>query len=161
MTVPSVSTPRGLLTVKPTQLWWVFLLAGVGLHYGVGQFLRLTLPFPWPVPVAAIVFVIGFVLMIWSWMFFERTKTAIKPTDTPTTFLTAGPYRFSRNPMYLGMLLMLLAAAYATRGVLAFLAPVAFFVTMNGVFIPHEESVMEKTFGEEFRRYRSHVRRWI
>jgi protein-S-isoprenylcysteine O-methyltransferase Ste14 len=161
LTVPTSPLPRGLLTVKPTQLWWVFLLAGVGLHYGVGTFLGWTLPLPWPVPVAIAMFVLGFVLMIWTWMFFERTKTPIKPTDTPTTFLMAGPYRICRNPMYLGMLLMLLGAAYVTRGALALLAPAAFFVAMNGTFIPHEETVMEETFGEEYFRYRSRVRRWM
>ena len=72
-----------------------------------------------------------------------------------------GFYRFSRNPMYLGMLLVLAGIGLWLGNVLALLLAPAFVVIMTRWYIVREEQVLEDRFGEVYRAYRSRVRRWI
>jgi protein-S-isoprenylcysteine O-methyltransferase Ste14 len=75
--------------------------------------------------------------------------------------IVEGPFRFSRNPMYLGMILALLGVCVLLGSPGPSPVPVVFYLIMRFVFIPAEERTMEETFGEEFERYRHAVRRWI
>jgi protein-S-isoprenylcysteine O-methyltransferase Ste14 len=150
---------RSVIELKPTRIAVFYLITALALHYLFG--LRLALPLPYPLAGGIVLAAIGFAVMIWAWAFFEKCKTPIRPVDRPSALVTAGPYRFTRNPMYLGMALMLLGAAYFLRGALMFLAPLLFVLTMNGFFIPHEEGMMEDVFGGEFADYKRRVRRWL
>jgi protein-S-isoprenylcysteine O-methyltransferase Ste14 len=94
-------------------------------------------------------------------MTFRRAGTHINPGEPATTLVTTGPYRLSRNPGYLGM-----AFAYSGIAVLsgalwalALLLPTLFLID-RGV-IRREERYLERTFGDEYLRYRSRTRRWI
>lgn len=79
----------------------------------------------------------------------------------PERIVTAGPFGFSRNPMYLGMLLVLLgvAALYGTAP--GFIFPLVYFGVANGYYIPYEESRMTEIFGDQFLTYKAEVRRWL
>jgi len=148
-----------MLSYRPPRIALAYLAAAVGLHYlsPAGTVLH----FPYRLLGTAFGLA-GFGIMMWAWTLFKRRKTVVCPTlGRSTTLIQSGPYRFTRNPMYLGMLLMLCGAGFFLGSVISFLAPIAFYVTMNEVFIPFEEQNMEQTFGEEFCRYREHVRRWI
>jgi protein-S-isoprenylcysteine O-methyltransferase Ste14 len=72
-----------------------------------------------------------------------------------------GFYRFSRNPMYLGMLLVLIGVGLWLGNVLALLLAPAFVAIMTRGYIMREEQQLEDRFGGEYRAYRSRVRRWI
>lgn len=99
--------------------------------------------------------------MIWAWKLFQEKKTPIRPTDEPSTLVADGPFRFSRNPMYLGIILMLTGVAVWVGSLPMFLAPIAFFIVLSIVFIPHEEKTLERIFGDAYRDYKSKVRRWL
>jgi protein-S-isoprenylcysteine O-methyltransferase Ste14 len=104
---------------------------------------------------------IGFVVMMWAWVSFRQVGTAVCPTEESTVLVTKGIYRFSRNPMYLGLLGMLLGTAFFLGNLVAFIAPVAFFLIIDKVFIPYEEDRLRKTFGVGYERYTSQSRRWL
>ena len=94
---------------------------------------------------------------------FTRARTTVNPLkpESTSSLVVSGVYRVSRNPMYVGMLLVLLGWAVLLSNVLAFLIVPAFVLYMNRFQIGPEEAVLSKMFGEEFATYRSRVRRWI
>jgi len=103
----------------------------------------------------------GFALIASSVIYFKKSATAIRPFETSTALVKGGPYRFTRNPMYLGMVLILIGTAIYL-GSLApwFIIPV-FFLIIQEWFIKHEEPFLENIFGKEYQDYRTKVRRWI
>lgn len=149
-----------LFSYRPPRIALAYLAAAAALHYLSPAGTVLYFPYRLLGTVCGLA---GFVIMMWAWVLFQRKKTAVcvYPPGQSTALIQAGPYRFTRNPMYVGMLLMLCGAAFLLGSVVAFLAPFALYVTVNEVFIPFEERNMEQLFGEEYSRYRERVRRWI
>lgn len=90
-----------------------------------------------------------------------RRGTTIHPFGEPTALVTDGPYRFSRNPLYLGLALFLLGAAVWFGSVTPFLAIPAFVAAVNASFIRPEEAKLAAAFGETYRDYCGRVRRWL
>lgn len=82
-------------------------------------------------------------------------------TDVPTTLITDGPFRFTRNPLYLGMVLFTLGIAALLGSLGAVLLVALEVAAMNFLGIPYEERVLATTFGEEYEAYRRRVRRWL
>ncbi|HLU40571.1 MAG TPA: isoprenylcysteine carboxylmethyltransferase family protein [Planctomycetota bacterium] len=78
-----------------------------------------------------------------------------------SAFVTGGPFRWSRNPMYLGAIAMAVGVALIVGTWPAWLVPVVLFVLQNFAIIPFEERSMRHTFGAEFDAYCARVRRWI
>lgn len=93
----------------------------------------------------------------------HRHKTSIDPQqlNKTTTLVTSGIFRITRNPMYLSLLLILMAWALWLGNGLAWIGVIAFVFLMNRFQILREEVYLEKKFGEVYRQYKSRVRRWI
>ena len=85
----------------------------------------------------------------------------LKPGDALTALETSRPYRFTRNPMYLGMTLVLLGGSLGLGSLTAFVGPAAFWTVINSIFIPFEEKKLEGTFGPQYLDYKRSVRRWL
>jgi len=103
----------------------------------------------------------GFVLALWSRSLFMRNSTTLQPSEEPTSLVTSGPFRISRNPIYLGMAAILLGVT-VLQGTLVTLAFPVLFVTLIEFFIiPGEERNLEKIFGDSYHDYKKSVRRWI
>lgn len=100
-------------------------------------------------------------LNVWAIGLFKRNDTTVKPLGESTMLVITGVYCFTRNPMYLGITTGLLGIAVLLGSIVAFIAPVAFFVTITVLFIPYEEDDLEKTFGVQYLEYKSRVRRWL
>lgn len=94
---------------------------------------------------------------------FLRARTTVNPIspDKATKLVTGGLYRFSRNPMYLAMLTMLLGAAGIIGNVASFLGPILFMASITLLQIRPEETALKAVFGEEYSIYQSRVRRWL
>ena len=95
---------------------------------------------------------------------FRREKTTVNPTtpEKASTLVIKGIYRFSRNPMYLGFLLFLIAwGVFLQHSLSLFLIPTAFVLYINKIQIPVEEKALYKKFGTEFILYKNTVRRWL
>lgn len=104
---------------------------------------------------------LGIALPVWGAQIFRRVETNIIPYKSPDKLVTEGPFRFSRNPMYLGMVLVLSGTAVLLGILEGLYFVVFFFVVANWWYIPFEETKMEKVFGDQFTNYRKQVRRWL
>ena len=100
-------------------------------------------------------------ILFWSFGLFKKKETPILPGQKPTALVIEGPYKFTRNPMYLGVTTALAGVAIYLGDILAFLAPIAFFIFVSVRFIPREEKMMEKLFGKKYLDYKKRVRRWV
>jgi protein-S-isoprenylcysteine O-methyltransferase Ste14 len=92
---------------------------------------------------------------------FRKAKTGFQLQTGGSTLVTSSSFRYSRNPIYLGMLIWLIGLAVLLGSLITFLFPLLFFVLANFLLIPPEEKKLQQTFGEQFLKYRQHVRRWI
>ena len=111
--------------------------------------------------IAAALGTVGFLVMMQAWWQFRRHAVAICPTARTDRLIIDGIYRYTRNPMYLGIVLMLTGVA-VWIGTLPFVVvPIAYFTVINTAFCPYEEAKLETAFGDEYRRYQAAVRRWI
>lgn len=114
----------------------------------------------WDIVGASLV-LLGILLPVWGARAFKRHETNILPYKDPDNMVTDGPFKFTRNPMYLGMMLVLAGAATIVGTKLGLIFPLVFFGVANWWYIPFEESRMAEAFGDKFTEYKSQVRRWI
>lgn len=134
------------------------LLLMTGLHY----FLPLGVLLPQPARFAGAVLVLtGFFIAGWAARAFSLAGTAIRPFEESTALVTTGLYRVTRNPMYLGMLLVLAGVALLFGTISPWLPVPLFAWLMQSRFIRHEEAMLERTFAEEYIAYKRKVRRWL
>jgi len=107
------------------------------------------------------VLVVGLVLLVLAGGLFKRADTDMVPFRNVTALVTTGIYRFTRNPMYLGMALVLLGCALTVGAATALLVPPLFMVIIQYRFILPEEQMLRELFPEDFPLYCARVRRWI
>lgn len=123
----------------------------------------LTFQLPWRMPIVVGLFCIGVALDVIALGYFLRARTTINPLQPgkASALVASGIYRFTRNPMYLGMATLLLAwAVYLSNGA-AFLGLPLFVGYINRFQIEPEERALKARFGEEFEAYCRRVRRWL
>ncbi len=106
-------------------------------------------------------FVVGLGFMIATMRSFRRHQTTIKPFEASATLVTGGPFRVSRNPIYLGMTLMLLGVALFLGSVTPLILVVLFALWIQARFIVNEEAHLTEQFGDTYRAYQASVRRWV
>ena len=105
---------------------------------------------------------IGVAISTWAFVLFRREGTEISPTSaTNTSLVVRGPFRFSRNPMYLGLVIITLGVAFWVGALPMFAVPLFAFATANWVHIPFEEAKLRRQFGAAFEEYMRQVRRWM
>jgi protein-S-isoprenylcysteine O-methyltransferase Ste14 len=104
---------------------------------------------------------LGLALMSWTAQSFRKAETGYQLQRESPALMTSGPFGFSRNPMYLGMLVWLVGLAVLLGSLIGFLFPILLFLLANFLLIPTEERRMDSLFGEQFVAYRQHVRRWL
>lgn len=92
---------------------------------------------------------------------YEQEGTPIKYLARPTTILTTGPYRYSRNPVYLAMLLSLLGAWIALASLSPVIIIIGFFFLLDRCIIPQEEIFLEAEQPQKYLDYKYQVRRWL
>jgi protein-S-isoprenylcysteine O-methyltransferase Ste14 len=103
----------------------------------------------------------GIALMLLAVAAFRRAGTSPNPTVATSALTFDGPYRFTRNPMYLGMALLLAGLAGIGNALWPLLAVVPVVAIIQTQVIAREERYLETKFGEAYRAYRSRVRRWL
>ena len=147
-----------IVKLRPPRIALVLLALSMGLWYFSPQGTMLFVPYG---IIAGVVSVSGFVIMMWAWILFRRFGTAVCPTGATSTIVTKGIYRFSRNPMYLGMIMMLAGASFLMGSLPAFLAPLLFFLIIDKCFIPYEEEKLFATMEGDYTHYFDTRRRWL
>jgi protein-S-isoprenylcysteine O-methyltransferase Ste14 len=139
---------------------WLFL--GLIVVWGFAKFLPLVEVFgPWAQPLAIALWGVGVGLVIWSAVWFWRKKTTIEPHHDPEVLIVEGPYKISRNPIYLGMLVILTGSVlwYGALGPVWVPPVFAWIVTVR--FIRPEEQALVRRFGQEASEYLGATRRWL
>lgn len=148
-----LKVPPGIIAAVCAILMWVIYkyLSWSNLHF--------SFPLWIPVSIAAVGGLFGLVGLIQ----FYTYQTSIDPhkPDKATALVSSGIYRFSRNPMYLGLLVTLIAWGIHLGSSFSFLILPLFVWYMNRFQIKPEEEILEQQFGTGYRSYKKNVRRWI
>ncbi len=103
----------------------------------------------------------GGILALWAALLFRRHRTTAHPYAEASSLVTGGPYRFTRNPMYLGLLMTLIALGLWLQSLSALLLAPLFVFVINRCNIQPEELRLKAGFGEAYETYRAQTRRWI
>jgi protein-S-isoprenylcysteine O-methyltransferase Ste14 len=158
MTIPD-SRPNLILRIPP-PIWAVaMLLAAYGLER---SFTWASVVYSRAPNLGILLAVAGISFAVWGRNIFAAAGTEIMPTSPSNKKLvTSGPFRFSRNPMYLGLVLVTLGIAFYAGTLPFYAVPVLLFLLCNFVFIPFEEAKMQRQFNAQYTDYRSRVRRWV
>ena len=111
----------------------------------------------------AIIALIGVAFAIAGFVSFRRAKTTVSPVkpDLATSLVSSGVYAITRNPMYVGLLFVLVAWAISLSSAFALVGPMAFFFYIGRFQIEPEERVLANLFGSDYANYRARVRRWL
>jgi protein-S-isoprenylcysteine O-methyltransferase Ste14 len=149
------------LELKVPPLALVFLFGA--LMWLVSAYSRFTIALPWRSAFAVIFYTVGSAIVLAGVLTFRRMKTTVNPftPEATATMVTSGIYRFTRNPMYLGFLLILAGWAIYLSNLLAFAFLPLFVWYMNRFQILPEERALGIKFSEAFTRYKRSVRRWV
>ncbi|WP_284376621.1 methyltransferase family protein [Amylibacter marinus] len=104
---------------------------------------------------------LSLVLLIWPGIWFRRYKTTIVPRQKPSTLMVGGPFTISRNPMYLGMVLLVLGTGVLLGSVQALLPAVWLFFFLGKNYITPEERKLREAFDREAEDYFARTGRWV
>jgi len=143
--------------LPPVYLLGALILV-VFLHFRLP--IRGLIAFPWRL-LGIAPLVIGVALNLAADRAFTRRETTVKPFERPTSLITGGVFRISRNPMYLGMVLIVLGLSVVLGSETPFGVVPVFAFLLDRRFIAKEERVLQDVFGDQFRRFRSRTRRWV
>jgi protein-S-isoprenylcysteine O-methyltransferase Ste14 len=92
---------------------------------------------------------------------FHQANTTVKPFEESAALITHGVFRASRNPMYLGFVLMLIGIAVLMRSLTPYVVVLAFAILIDRMYITVEERMLAEKFGVEWEKYRQSTRRWL
>lgn len=151
---------RALMRIPVPCVFILAYLAGVGLEALCfhSHFFSFT---PRISKIGGIVFLAGAALAAWGWLLFHRAGTTRVPGRASTTMVIWGPYRFTRNPMYLGLMVAYLGEAGILRQLWPVLLLPLVFAYLNWIVIPVEEAKLRQVFGARYEGYRTRVGRWL
>ena len=104
---------------------------------------------------------IGFLLGIAAFVEFRKARTTVDPHGSVKQVVTSGIYRFTRNPIYLGFLLMVIGLPLNSGLIWGIIVAPLYIIVMTRLVIEHEEAYLEKKFKDQYISYKSRVRRWL
>ena len=140
----------------------VVALLCIGIAYLLGRFI----PLPFDAPailryVGLALTIVGFLFGLGAFVEFQKAQTTLDPHGSTTQLVTSGIYRFSRNPIYLGLLLFVIGLPLYVGSYWGIVVAPVYIFLMNHLVIQHEEVYLERKFGEVYTGYQSRVRRWV
>jgi len=113
--------------------------------------------------ISFIIFLIGMLILINPILKFIKSKTTIDPIKFKKVnkLITSGIYKYSRNPMYLGLLMIVISTSIFYLNIFSFTTPILFYFWINRFQIKREEIFLKEKFGKEYLLYMTKTRRWI
>lgn len=149
------------LRIPPPLVMLLFMVT----VFGFDKIMPFTLFYlPWLTYASVISLVtLGGVIALWGVKEFRDAKTTVNPLkpDSSSSLVSSGIYQYTRNPMYLGLLLILLSAVIYSQHPLGLVSALGFVAYMNRFQIEPEEKMLVKLFGDEFVDYSNQVKRWF
>jgi len=155
----SQDTDTSNAAVRPPVAWLLALAAGVAADqlYPL-RFVPASVPGAW---VGGAIFAIAFAFAIWAIVTIRKAGTQVETYKPTTTIVANGPYRLTRNPIYLAMVLGLIGLAIAFDSLWIVVTLVPFYLVIRYGVVAREEAYLERKFGDVYRGYKSRVRRWL
>ena len=132
----------------------------------IAHFLGEILPLPFSAPavlraVGLAMSLVGFLLGLAAFLEFRKARTTLDPHGAATELVTSGIYRYTRNPIYLGFLLLVMGLPLYSGLYWGLVLAPLYILLMDRLIIRHEEAYLERTFGHTYNRYTTRVRRWV
>lgn len=157
-TVPTNLPDHSGVAIPPPLIYAVPLVAGLFLHQAHPIAL---MPRGVAVPLGVLLIVLSLGLIAPAMISFRRARTSPIPVKPTTSIVETGPYRFTRNPMYVGLAMLYLGLTLWVDSLWPILfLPIALF-TIQRFVIAREERYLEAKFGDQYRGYKARVRRWL
>lgn len=153
--------PEAMKNRVPPPLWMI--LTGAVMWLIARSPFSLAMEIPFTAELGTILIVVGGVVIALGMLEFAKLKTTVNPLDLSKTsrLATRGIYRVTRNPMYLGLTLLLVGWGCRLDSPVNFLLVAAFVAVMTQWQIKPEEAALRELFGEEYEAYCRKVRRWL
>lgn len=149
-------TKTGHFRILPPRLVLLLLVAAGGAHWAMGA-----KPLLRSLPAGGVLVAVAIILNAWADRVFKKAQTPIRPDEAPAGLVSGGPFSFSRNPMYVGLVAFLLGIAFLVGSAPFWCAPLVLWLVLSRVFVRHEERVLRDLFGAEFDAYCERVPRWL
>ena len=136
------------------------------LFIAIAYFLGRFVPLPFLVPpilrnIGLLLTFIWFLCGIGALLEFRKARTTLDPHGSSKQIVSSGVYRFSRNPIYVGFLMMVVGLPLTSGFYWGIVLAPFYIMMMNRLVIQHEEAYLEKKFGKTYTSYTSQVRRWL
>jgi len=155
---------KTLLVLRAVLYSAAFVLLWAWLAASVRPFdarLPFTIP-AWVFPLGLILALVGSLIVLWCIVtFVARGRGTPAPFDPPREFVAAGPYRYVRNPMYVGAFGILVGAGLIVQSPSVIGLAILFLVLTHLFVVLYEEPSLTRRFGDPYRRYKSTVHRWL
>lgn len=142
----------------PPVILLLTILCGIGLHYWMP--LAKVLDESWD-KVGIALIILGVLVVIGPAIAFRRAATTVRPFHDSSALVVSGMYRYTRNPMYVGMVVVLIGVAVLLGDLSPFIMPFVFVPVLTVRVIKHEEQMLQESFGDDYRELMKSVRRWI
>lgn len=141
------------------------VIVGFGIAYVgtlIDSLVGVSMPVSLPVKAAGLLLLaLGFIIRVWATFYFYIHQMRVISLEPQRTLLTSGPYRYSRNPLYLGGNAFIFFGAALVLESPTALSATAIHLPLIDLFIRREERQLERDFGEKWQSYKRQVRRWI
>ena len=146
------------MKLMPPMIFYGFILFAIILNIFLPIKKIIVQPYNY---LGIVLILVGLLIDVWAWMLFRKRKTTLNPYKRPLKLVNNGLFKISRNPMYLGMDLILWGLSLFLGSLVTFIFPVLFVILIERLFIKLEEENLEKKFGKKYIDYKKKVRRWI
>jgi len=145
--------------VPPPVIVAVFLVVGLACNHFLGKHFGPAAA--WLAYVGYGLCVVGFVIVGWCAALYRQAKTSILPHTADSNMIEKGPFAWSRNPIYLSMMLVFFGISFIANAPTALLFAVPTYLALRYYVIAREEAYLNRRFGDEYISYQSRVRRWF
>lgn len=144
--------------LHPPVIYGISILCGIGLD----NLHPLTIPYGLHGTAAGgFVISLAVAIALWALVQFLREGTDVRPDRPDTALITTGPYRYSRNPLYIVLTLVQVTAAFWLNNLWVLLLTPASIIVISRYAIRREERYLEELFGQQYLEYKQRVRRWL
>lgn len=145
--------------LPPPILWAGAVIIGLGLNYLTAlRFVPDQIPRLW---LGLLFFITGFGLILLAIRALKRAQTRVEPYKPTTAIVAEGPYRYTRNPIYMGMFLGLIGLATSLDNLWLLLLLAPFYLAIRYGVVAREETYLTRKFGQTYLGYQAKTRRWL
>lgn len=144
--------------IMPTTYLLIAIVAMIMVHF-LFPAMRIVPPI-WNL-LGIIPIALGVIINLIADKAFHRANTAVKPFEESSALVTSGAFRITRNPMYLGFVLILIGIAVLMRSLTPYLVIIAFAILIDRMYITVEERMLAEKFGPDWIAYKEKTRRWL